>query len=92
MLFRSSAPGLEEFQWECYSVLYKHFHGSITGRKELLSEKAKAQMEIRRCMNTLHPEVAYTHKQAVIKVNHINAQLRKLDAEVLTEERTLFNT
>jgi hypothetical protein len=87
----SNAPGLEEFQWECYRVLYEHFHGSITGRKELLSEKAKAQLEINRCMNTLNPEVAYTHKQAVIKVNHINALLRKLDAEVLAEEKTLFN-
>lgn len=87
----SNAPGLEEFQWECYRVLYEHFHGSITGRKELLSEKAKAQLEINRCMNTLNPEVAYNHKQAVMKVNHINAQLRKLDAEVLAEERTLFN-
>lgn len=87
----SNSPGLVDFQWECYRVLYEHFHGSITGRKELLSEKAKAQVEINRCMNTLHPEVAYKHKQSVLKVNHINALLRKLDAEVLAEEKTLFN-
>jgi len=87
----SNSPGLIDFQWECYRVLYEYFHGAITGRKELLSEKAKAQVEINRCMNTLNPEVAYKHKQSVLKVNHINALLRKLDAEVLAEEKTLFN-
>lgn len=88
----SNAPGLEDFQWECYHVLYEHFHGSITGRKELLSEKVKTQVEISRCMNTMNPEVAYNHKQATLKLNHINACLRKLDAEVIAEERSLFDT
>jgi hypothetical protein len=87
----SGAPGLDQFKWECYRALYEHFHGSITGRKELLSEKARAQVEINRCMSTLSPEVAYSHKQAVIRINHINARLRKLDAEALAEEKTLFD-
>jgi hypothetical protein len=42
-------------------------------------------------MSTLSPEVAYSHKQAVIRINHINARLRKLDAEALAEEKTLFD-
>jgi len=58
----------------------------------LLSEKVKAQVEISRCMNTLNPEIAYNHKQATLKINHIDARLTKLDAEVIAEERSLFDT
>ena len=57
-----------------------------------LKTKVKAQVEIKQCMNTLDPEVAYNHKQATLKLNHINARLRKLDAEVIAEERSLFDT
>ncbi|MDP3641778.1 MAG: phage antirepressor N-terminal domain-containing protein [Bacteroidota bacterium] len=88
----SNAPGLEDFQWECYHVLYEHFHGSITGRKELLSEKVKAQVEIRRCMNTMDPDVSYLYQQAHMKIIQINNKLRKSDKEVLEKEKTLFDT
>ncbi len=32
-----------------------------------------------------------SQKQAVIRINHINTRLRKLDAEALAEEKTLFD-
>lgn len=87
---QSQSPELQKYKWECYRILYEHFHGSITGRKELLSQKAKAQVEIHRCMNTMDPDVAYKYRQANQKINQINTSLRKLDFEVLEKEKTLF--
>ena len=68
----SAAEGLEEYKWECYRVLYEHFHGTITGRKELLTEKAKAELEIDRCLNTLDPDVAFRYDKAIKVRQKIN--------------------
>jgi hypothetical protein len=83
---------LKAYKIECCEILYNHFHGAIVGRKELLSEKAKAQLEIDKCMNTMDPDVAYQLQQAEKKLNQVNNELRKLDLEVIAEEKTLFDT
>jgi hypothetical protein len=89
---QSQSEELYEYKWECYRVLYNHFHGTITGRKELLSEKVKAQLEIDKCMNTLNPEVAFKLETASKKLRQITQKLRDLDLEVLEEEKTLFES
>ena len=83
---------LKAYKIECCDILHNHFHGSIIGRKELLSEKAKTQLEIDRCFNTLDPEVALRLDRANSQLNKIKAQLRELDAQVMEEEKTLFDT
>lgn len=83
---------LKAYKLECCDILYNHFHGAIVGRKELLSEKAKAELEISKCMNTLNSDVAYTLQQANKKINQVNSKLRELDLEVIEEEKTLFDT
>lgn len=83
---------LKAYKLECCDILYEHFHGSITGRKELLSEKARIQLEIDRCFNTLDPTVALRLDKANSQLNKIKAQLRVLDQEVVDEEKTLFDT
>lgn len=83
---------LKAYKMECCDILYNHFHGAILGRKELLSEKAKTQIEIDSCMNTLNPEVAFKLQQAEKKLNQVNLELRKLDIQVMEEEKTLFDT
>lgn len=88
----SNSEGMDAYQWECYRILYEHFHGSITGRKELLSEKARVQLEIDRCFNTLDPLVALRLETASKQLNKINAQLRVIDNDVIEEEKTLFDT
>jgi hypothetical protein len=89
---QSQSAELDEYKWECYRVLYEHFHGAITGRKELLSEKAKTQLEIDKCMNTLDPEVALTLSNANKRLSQINRQLRESDSVVIEEEKTLFDS
>jgi len=88
----ANAPGMDDYQWECYRLLYEHFHGSITGRKELLSEKVRLQMEIDKYFNTLDPEIAFKLDLANGKLNKINGKLRSLDQDVMQEEKTLFDT
>jgi len=89
---QSQSTELAAYKWECYRVLYEHFHGAITGRKELLSEKARIQIEIDKCFNTLDPEVALRLDRANTQINKINKQLRELDADVMEEEKTLFDS
>jgi prophage antirepressor-like protein len=87
----SKSPELLQYKKLCYEVLNDYFHGTITGRKELLSAKAKAQTEIDRVMNTLHPNDAITIDRASKTINQVNAKLRALDSDVLEEERNLFS-
>lgn len=91
MKIQSASPELQKYQWECYGVLYNHFHGSITGRKELLSAKAKAQSEMDAIFNRLPPDDAFTLDRARFRINQINRVLRDLDGEVMEQEKNLFN-
>jgi len=89
---QSESEELAAYKWECYRILYEHFHGAITGRKELLSEKARLQLEIDKCFNTLDPLVALRLDTANKKLTKINTQLRAIDNDVIEEEKTLFDT
>lgn len=91
MQLESKSPELIQYKKLCYEVLADYFHGAITGRKELLSAKAKAQAEIDAAMNSLSPEMALKLEKATKQVNQVNAKLRALDGEVLEEERNLFS-
>lgn len=88
---QSASPELNQYKKLCYEVLADFFHGSITSRKELLTQKAKAQVEIDRVMNTLDPNDAIKLDRANKTINQVNAKLRALDGDLLEEERTLFN-
>lgn len=92
MGIQSNAPGLVEYQTKCHDILFDYFHGTITGRKELLSAKAKAQLEMDEVLNSMPVEDALKLQRAEKKINQINAQLRNMDKETLEEERNLFNT
>ncbi len=89
---QSESEELAAYKWECYRILFDYFHGGITGRQGLLSEKAKAELEKEACLNTLDPEVAYKLQQANRKLNQLNRGLRELDAQVIEEEKTLFDS
>jgi hypothetical protein len=91
MQIQSDSEELQAYQWECYSVLYTYFHGAITGRKSLLREKAKAQIEIDQIFNRLPVDDALALSKLKSKMNQINGELRSLDGEIIREELNLFN-
>ena len=87
----STADGFEEYQWECYRVLFEHFHGAITGRKELIKQKAANSMLI----DTLKNKVFATEEaQRLEKLERqqkvIDRNLRQLDHDQFDEELALF--
>tara|TARA_R110002126_G_scaffold39767_3_gene117643 strand:- start:4666 stop:5202 length:537 start_codon:yes stop_codon:yes gene_type:complete len=43
---RSNNVNLSEYKKTCYKLLYKHFHGTITNRKELLLERNEIDTKI----------------------------------------------
>lgn len=90
MQLQSSSPDLIQYKLECHRVLYNHFHGTITGRKELLAQKAKAQREMDEVMNSLTPENALKFQRAKKTKDQVTAQLRELDGEIIKEEMDLF--
>jgi len=91
MQLQSKSPDLIEYKKECHRVLYNHFHGTITGRKELLAQKAKAQAVIDEVMNSLDADRALKLDRNRKLINQLNTDLRKLDNEVMEEERDLFS-
>lgn len=88
---QSSSPELLEYKKLCYEVLADYFHGAITGRKELLSAKAKAQAEIDQIFNRMPVDDALALGKLKSKMNQLNAKLRDLDGEIIEEEKTLFS-
>jgi hypothetical protein len=89
---QSQSEDLQKFKFECYKVLYEYFHGAIGGRKDLLKEKAKLQIDRDRAMNSLPQDQALVIQYSEKRINAINAQLRKLDSLALEEEKTLFDS
>jgi prophage antirepressor-like protein len=91
MQLESKSPDLLQYKKLCYEVLNNYFHGSITGRKSLLQEKAKLQIEIDSVFNQMPVKDSLLLLNATKKLNRINVQLRSLDGEMIQEERNLFN-
>jgi len=92
MGIQSASPDLLEYKKKCHEVLYDYFHGTITGRKELLKQKAQAQSEMDSVMNSLSPDLALKYDKARRRKDQITAQLRDMDRETIDEEKDLFNT
>lgn len=90
MQLQSTSEELQDYKKLCYEVLADYFHGSITGRKELLITKAKAQAVIDAAIKTLTPGTALRLEKATKQIKQVNAKLRQLDSELLKEERDLF--
>ena len=87
----SEAEGLVEYQWECYSVLFEHFHGAITGRKELIKTKAKNSVLIDSLKNKVFAsDEAIKLAAAERQQKAIDRNLKQLDMEQYNQELDLF--
>lgn len=91
MEIQSSSPELLKYKWECYRILYEHFHGAITGRKSLLRQKAEAQNTIDRILAKLDTGDLAQIERERKRINKVNGTLRTLDAEIIEEQRDLFS-
>lgn len=88
----SDDKDLIEYKKTCYNLLYQHFHGTITNRKELLLEKKSVETEIHNIKASLkEQDEAYKKLQQLeTKKKMISSQLNSMDAEIIKEPE-LFN-
>jgi hypothetical protein len=79
----SSSQELIEYKRTCYNLLYEHFHGSITGRKEVIEERSATIQEIEEAKKRLEqiPEFIELRKLEN-KKKQLSHSLNVMDREV----------
>jgi len=89
---RSESKELLEFKKECYLILYKHFHGSITARRDLLKEKAIAQNERTKIEYELKSNEKFIKwSDLKAKEMRLGKELKDLDINEISEQLSLFD-
>jgi len=88
----SQSPELREYKKECYEILFNYFHGSITGRKELLKQKVEVDVEISHAENKLLESEEYKTLLKYKKLqSDISKSLKNNDQKATAEIKDLFN-
>jgi hypothetical protein len=89
---QSESEELELYKRECYHVLYEHFHGIITRRRELIREKADTNFKRRKLEHALSQNEDYT-EFTKLKTNErrLNRKLKEIEHCEMQEELDLFN-
>ncbi len=84
---------LTDYKKTCYNLLYNHFHGTITNRKELILERRKIETEIFEVKKTLKEEDAkYKHlKTLESRKKLISTQLNSMDNDIIKEPELFQN-
>jgi hypothetical protein len=89
---RSESKELLEYKKECYNILFEFFHGAITGRKELIMQKAMAKKEFEKI------EADYKDQENYIRLGELRAQIarigsamKRIDDEELQTQYDLFD-
>lgn len=83
---------LNNYKKTCYELLYNHFHGTITNRKELLLERNRIDDTITNLRKALKEEDdKYLQLENLInKRKLLNSQLNSFDKELIKQPE-LFN-
>jgi len=89
---QSSSKELQEYKKECYDVLFNHFHGAITGRRQIISEKIEIQTHKTVLEHKLQDNEDY---KKLMELNaaemRIGKDLKRLDSDLYKEQLDLFN-
>lgn len=86
-------PELNDYKKTCYELLYNHFHGTITSRKELLLQRNEVDTEIYKLKENLKQkdDEYKSMKRLELKRKSISAQLNNMDSELIKEPRLFPN-
>ncbi len=88
---QSDSRELLSYKLECYEVLFNHFHGAITGRTDLLRDKARLVTERLRLENSLKQLPEYKQlEQIKIEESRIGKALVRNDNEIINLQLELF--
>jgi len=91
---RSDSQDLKKYKLKCYELLYNHFHGTMTGRMNALSQKTETELEIIDLEEKLKAKLLeseeYTRIQELKKKHKSIAKtLKDLDVELLAGQLSL---
>lgn len=88
---RSDSPQLIEYKKTCYQLLYKHFHGTITNRRDLLLERRALDNKLATIKNALKENDALYKEMKDVETQRkkINRKLNHIDNNIL-ETAELF--
>ena len=84
---RSESRELIAYKRDCYNLLYNHFHGTITNRKELLIEKENIQNQIGKIKHELkEKDERFKELQKLeSKKKKLSTELNKIDKELIKQ-------
>lgn len=90
---RSDSEELTKFKKTCYELLFNHFHGTITNRKELLLERNTIDTEIHNIKATLkESDKQYKDLQALqAKRKKLSTELNSIDKELVKQPELFLN-
>ena len=89
---QSQSPELKAYKKECYDILYNYFHGTITGRTELLKKKIEVDLEYSKAQNSLLGTTEFLKIQDLKKQKaEIAKSLKSNDQEAEKEIIDLFH-
>ena len=89
---RDNNEALQEYKIECYHVLYNHFHGIITRRRELIREKADADFKRRKLENALSQNKEYNeYTKLKLCDRRLNRKLKEIEQSEMQEELELYS-
>lgn len=89
---QSASKELKKYKWECYRVLYEHFHGMITQREKLIGERLQAELQMEKIEKTIAhlPEVQEINALKG-KIFNINKNLKSLDVQTQQAQLNIFS-
>jgi len=79
---KSESQELQAYKLECYEILFNHFHGAITGRRELLTLKARTEVDRSRMEMNLRQNADF------LKWEDLKAQEARIGKQLKTADRT----
>jgi len=84
---RSESKALIEYKKTCYDLLYNHFHGTITNRKELLMQRSEIDTKIFNLKKSLKDEDETYKKLQTLQSKRklLSTQLNTIDKELIKE-------
>ncbi|MCO5268503.1 MAG: phage antirepressor N-terminal domain-containing protein [Brumimicrobium sp.] len=85
-----NSPNEEFWQYKrtCYDILYQHFKGVITGRRELLEEKITIRDEMQLLKEELQDNEKYQRLVSLEKEDkEANKRLKNLDKELIQQPK-----
>ena len=84
--------GHSRFVKECVDVLYEYFHGTLTQRREILSNNADLKVEQKQLETTLSDNSTYKRLMKVKSEIMLNGKgLKNLDTALIKEQMAMFD-